>query len=896
MSAPIEQFEYTSCIHSLDNEPAGFKVRTQSPGLIPTHRTAALSGLAYVAPAQATSPGVRAVARGPANYAYRRLDDGAALVALVNDTGEDHTGRSGNFLVHALVVPHDILVATPGAWLDWRGWRRALAPRDDERRPAELAAISASELYGQRAAEEILAQEMARAFRFLKADKSRVPIAARALAAAAINAGTGRSVLIRDEAANLMDWIRTLQAIPPWPLIRGLSVSSYASRPANADLQCILAHQPNHEWASYLRSGAACLLDAVQPSNDLLGLEALDADALAAFKAIEAFYTSAAIRDPAQMVEFNRSLVASFTIDRLDRRFAAASSATAFLQAGTRAPAIDSSTLADHMTFFESSIRPQAVLGAIATVETAVEQVAAEQFPALWPRLSMFLATMAKRGQDQRAAQRAIHVWVSDLQTRALSSDAHLATSLKALDVLMKALPDSGAELSSAFMDVLVKHGATAQSLSAPSAALLFKTAAGFAKPRRGNAVDAQFWPIAAALGARAALAEAADWTTFLPQLEPDEHATLQREILAGAGSENERAAAARCYLTTGETLPGRQGIAFYARSIDADAGATFIAAWNERLLNSREPQLDFLDLEKVLAVLPEPAGSAARTCVGERLTRWLPDKIQQGVAERWVMEGYGDFLPTEAAAKAAWRLNDSTPLQDLMRAPQLCERIASTSMAVNLRLDPDKPALVQSLKAFVPTLDIPRQLLEEVAGLKRAEKDFALQYLLARAFLGANNGEEHSRIVGQLTVVEQNARHLAELEDAALRQLAAGGDTAAIRALAAATEAALNRNADNDPAPAARLLELLARHARRATFRSYTTEMNKRSHGYSPAQRIDWEEFHDALVDTRRSTIGRLIGGVGRLVGGIWRAVGRRVSRDDVDLPGPKGKDGFFS
>lgn len=869
MAHQIEQFEYTSCMYSLNGDHAGFKVRTQSQGLLPTQCSAALTGLAYVAPFRSRAePG--SATRGPTNYTYRPLDATSVLVGLVSDAEADHTGRSGNFFVHALVAPVETIAVSPGAWLDWRGWRKGLAAGDDTRQPAPLAVLTGDEVSGRRSVVDIELAELTRAITFFNARPGRTVLAAKALATLALNANTGRTVIVRDVSGNLVDWIRSLQAIPPWKLIRSITVSSYAAGPSNVDLQGILANEPDHEWKGLIASGAARLIDPTdQGAGPDPSVEVLGEDNAEVFRRIEQFYIKSFARGAADIAAFNRSVLVNFKIDRFDSGFAEVIAAQAFLQAaslpigsGSDASSFGARTLAVQMAHLEKFANPAAVPAAIAAVEQMRKRLPPKDLTSLWPKLAVFLANMANLGQSKDTARQAADVWINDFKTRGLSGGQHLQSSLDAYQSLVQFLPELAPSLSSRFLDTLAGLAAPAPTLDAEGASLLLTRAAAVAKPQQANEVDPRFWQAAVVLGRLASETTKGIGPVLMELLTPTELALFHAHLQTAVGDERARRSVAVDYLKTGEALSSTR-LEFYRSSIEGDAGEAFVAAWEHRLFHSNEPLVDFANFEKLLETMPATVAETVRFRSGPELPRWLSANLLNKTAKRWLCEGKGGFLSSDVASRAIIQLNTETRLKQFFDEQTLRDTLTKAARHFQINLVPDKASLAVQIAGFSPHLGLPTSLLKDVATLDRQDQAFALQELLCATLIFARNGREHGEVVDQFVDGGIDPSNLEPAHFAALTRLSESPV-----ALVAATEAALDQaahNADVSGSFADAVREVLAKRSSRQTYKAYLSEMASRSRRYDSQRYYSWSDFQDMLDDERKGMIGRLVRGISR-------------------------------
>lgn len=143
------QFQYTSCRRGITGY-AGFQTRAESPGLRHDERRELESKALYQPPRDLPSePDASAIA-GLFPKAFRIVNLASGRMALIRScySGQDYSGRWGNYFAHGLVLDD----LPDGRWLievySWPGWVDGLGEGEDDQEPVPLPEVPLSDLAG----------------------------------------------------------------------------------------------------------------------------------------------------------------------------------------------------------------------------------------------------------------------------------------------------------------------------------------------------------------------------------------------------------------------------------------------------------------------------------------------------------------------------------------------------------------------------------------------------------------------------------------------------------------------------------------------------------------------------------------------------------------------------
>lgn len=207
----VLQVQYTSCRRG-QGAGSGFQVRSASDGIEPSELAEIARLGNYRAP---TGAGDRTEGGSgyPVVLRYMRLESGRWVLVHAVYSGLDYSGRAGNFMAHSLLVEAGTLPRLATDYLNWSGWKTALADGEDTTEaPPKL---------------EALEMPLPAAVPVRRLDMAQKALLADMLAALFFVQPTGRKIVIRADAEQGALWIETLLKALPLRHALGLSVSLY---------------------------------------------------------------------------------------------------------------------------------------------------------------------------------------------------------------------------------------------------------------------------------------------------------------------------------------------------------------------------------------------------------------------------------------------------------------------------------------------------------------------------------------------------------------------------------------------------------------------------------------------------------------------------------------------
>lgn len=216
------QVHYTSCRHGTLGSD-GFQVRAVSEGIAPDELREIVGRSAYRRPLLADEPpdDVDYDTVYPVACRFYRLASGRMALTRASYSGVDYSGRAGNLFAHTLVLAPEDMDRRPAEYFLWPGWKRSLSAGEDDGPPPPLAAIPLADLN----CPDLFSPDELR--RFLGTQPDRAESLRSMVCAVFLGAGDSRSVMIRDQAPDLLYWIACLQRCFPYSIALTLDFSSY---------------------------------------------------------------------------------------------------------------------------------------------------------------------------------------------------------------------------------------------------------------------------------------------------------------------------------------------------------------------------------------------------------------------------------------------------------------------------------------------------------------------------------------------------------------------------------------------------------------------------------------------------------------------------------------------
>lgn len=208
------QLHFTSCRRG-ERGGSGFQVRASTPGLRKDEKAEIQAHSGYTLPREADPHAdLEALPRSFRSYP---LSSGRWALTRTVYTGQDYTGRWGNFFSHTLVLDQP-----PPTWpldlLFWEGWVEGLAPEDDtDETPPPLPEAQLVEEEPAYPLEEVAS--------FLEERPEARPAMERALRS--LCHGSDRPLVVRDAHQEEREWLAAIHRALPLQIARGLSLSTY---------------------------------------------------------------------------------------------------------------------------------------------------------------------------------------------------------------------------------------------------------------------------------------------------------------------------------------------------------------------------------------------------------------------------------------------------------------------------------------------------------------------------------------------------------------------------------------------------------------------------------------------------------------------------------------------
>lgn len=223
------QFYYTSCKIGLSGY-AGFQTRAESTGLALEDRRELERKSGYQPPRdteRATEAGGDLLAEAcPQSYKVIQLASGRTAVLQISYSGEDYSGRFGNYFAHGLVFDGRPGDSWPVDLFAWPRWVKALNEAEADKDPEPLPMISLDELA---IGDDFGFPELQD---FLSEDASRRDDLAKMVSSVFAGASDGRKLLIREvSAVGAMYWVACVLKAFPRTCQAGLTCSTFQFDP-----------------------------------------------------------------------------------------------------------------------------------------------------------------------------------------------------------------------------------------------------------------------------------------------------------------------------------------------------------------------------------------------------------------------------------------------------------------------------------------------------------------------------------------------------------------------------------------------------------------------------------------------------------------------------------------
>jgi hypothetical protein len=221
------QLHYTSC-RAGRSGGHGFQVRTASDGLRPDDERGVVGVGGYHTPSdRPPQPTEEEVATlFPRAFQTAVLDSGHLAIISTSYSGKDYTGRYGNFFLHALVLPDDLVDRWPIDLADWDGWVAGLDP--DEDTSASPPPLPSLDLDEADASESFTFDELSE---FLQEEEGRTTAIEAMIRAVLLREETSRKLVIRDSDVNGIYWVAAVQKAFPIACQRDLPSTTYHHDP-----------------------------------------------------------------------------------------------------------------------------------------------------------------------------------------------------------------------------------------------------------------------------------------------------------------------------------------------------------------------------------------------------------------------------------------------------------------------------------------------------------------------------------------------------------------------------------------------------------------------------------------------------------------------------------------
>lgn len=224
------QFYYTSCRKGLSGY-AGFQTRAESKGLQDDERKELEGKSLYQPPRDLPhEPDIDIIAQQfPKAFRVVRLSSGRVAIIRAVYTGQDYSGRWGNYFAHGLVLDKAFDNQWPIDTYSWPGWVERLSESEDKLDPEPLSIIPLSKLSG---GSDFSFQELKI---FLGESKSRPGVFARMLDAVLRRASDERRIVIREQSElDAVYWIACIQKAFPAKCQGELSSSTFHFDPRSS--------------------------------------------------------------------------------------------------------------------------------------------------------------------------------------------------------------------------------------------------------------------------------------------------------------------------------------------------------------------------------------------------------------------------------------------------------------------------------------------------------------------------------------------------------------------------------------------------------------------------------------------------------------------------------------
>lgn len=230
MNVSVHQLYYTSCRRGLSGY-AGFQTRAESNGLQLEERREIEGKALYKPPRDLPrEPDADTIAaQFPKAFKMVKLSSGRTALIHAVYTGQDYSGRWGNYFAHALVFDGVL----EGQWaIDayaWPGWVEGLPDGYDENEPKPLPAVPLGDIAS---GTDFSFDELKT---FLSESEGRAEMLSRMLCAAFQRATDSRSIVIRESLElDGVYWIACIQKAFPPSCQRELTFSTFQFDPRSS--------------------------------------------------------------------------------------------------------------------------------------------------------------------------------------------------------------------------------------------------------------------------------------------------------------------------------------------------------------------------------------------------------------------------------------------------------------------------------------------------------------------------------------------------------------------------------------------------------------------------------------------------------------------------------------
>ncbi len=750
------QLHYTSC-RSGQSGNAGFQVRALSAGITPDEQREIERQGVYRPPRDAPEDATaEAIERDyPVALRFYLLGSGRRALTRSCYSGQDYSGRWGNFFAHTLVF-EDVEFeagAVPPLWpmdyYEWPCWQARLEPAEDtEELPPPLPAVDLGEM---EPAESFRLEEISE---FLCEEPGREQLLARMGRAVLLGLEDSRALVIRDTPTHNAYWIASIQKLFPPHHAATLSYSSYQEDPRDCATINATTGETDFTFGDSERRYQFYMFDLVGHRNS-------EVPEVSDYPAVAAHWLA---KDPAELERFfefmqrfkhravEPSLLSALHLFELFRR---------------RDRHLEGEELSAMIRFATRWTRTESRVDLAQTVAAAVERAGGLRRVADYEGVIRFLAEGASVSGQPRHRELTFTVWLQLLDEQVIGRGCGLETAWICRQTLEDTLRAHAVEWARRLLDgsrVSRWRGRLSRLDPEILSFLLHLTWRGLDLIGRRPVWEQ---PEVEAL-VRALISGTEDQgRTALTVLEavPAEAevlAAMSRFTAAGAGdSRSDRSSqkgtdtARATRITVGRALgrilvaiPPVVAAATRLQLDDVEGWDLLYGEWLEICETAKDPRAAFGRYQRsVLAVVPG-YGSKCSPWIGKSLLDHLPEPEGVSLALEWLGSKQAGRLSGHLARRCVELANHAVKLDSRSRRSERTARlVADAAVRWQVALRPDRPALRRVLARLSKARSESELGLEALApalaSIDVAEYRYVLAVLLRPALelTGAMNG-----------------------------------------------------------------------------------------------------------------------------------------------------------